>query len=259
MIKFILFFLATQFAYAAPKKMEMIFLSPDKLSMLENYIENLVDLKLYKKIALNELDNCVPMGDGCFHPQYGYIEKSDAKKTADPKIVNEQDMKLKTFNSVETSLVNCDKNYYFDIYCGQARKEKRFAEFEIWFDISSSLKQVDYNKDPNFCKRRTFLEKVMAKCKNNVSYSIYNTSLKQGGDITSVCMSYGINDEKRLISWIKDSQAQKLLLITDIDEVSEEMRSFMSEIGAKTQGDGVKAFTASDLVQYANEFVKGCN
>jgi hypothetical protein len=261
MIKaFLLFILLSSDLFAAPQKIEMVFLSPDKKVSLIQLIDQMQNLQKYKKISENEMENCVPMGDGCFHPQLGFIQKSDMEKTENnkPKIVPDEEVKLKTFNAVETSLVNCDKSNYFDIYCGQSTAIKNY-DTEVWFDVSSSLRQVDYNKDPNFCKRRSFLEAVSAKCKGKVDFSIYNTSLKQLGDFASVCLSYGTNDEKRLLSWIKSSQTRRLMIVTDVDEMSEEMKSYLDISGAKIMGDGVKAFTADDLVKYANEFIKGCN
>lgn len=247
--------------FATPKKIEMIFLSPNKTASLLEMIDHMQNVSKYKQFAENELENCVPMGDGCFHPQLGFIEKTqmDKKENTKPKLVNDEEVKLKTFNAVETSVVNCDKGNYFDIYCGKAQNIIKNSDTEVWFDISSSLRQVDYSKDPNFCNRRAFLEAVHNKCKGKVDFSIYNTSLKQVGDYSSVCLSYGTNDEKRLLTWMKDSQAKRLLIVTDVDEMSEEMRSYLELNGAKVVGDGVKAFTSNDLVKYASEFVKGCN
>lgn len=251
----------SQFAFATPKKIEMIFLSPDNKASVLQMIDHMQEYKNYKKYTQADLDHCVPMGDGCFHPQYGYIEKSvmDKKVNKNLKLISEDEVKLKTFNGVDTSFINCDKNNYFDIFCGKESNSIRNLDSEVWFDISSSLRQVDYNKDPNFCKRRAFLEEVSKKCKGKVDFSVYNTSLKQVGDFSSVCMAYGTNEEKKLLSWIKNSSSKKLLIITDVDEMSEEMRSFLDLNGAKIVGDGFKAFTSSDLVKYADEFVKGCN
>jgi hypothetical protein len=72
-------------------------------------------------------------------------------------------------------------------------------------------------------------------------------------------MTYGTNDEKKLMQWMRDSQAKTLLVITDIDEISRAMRDFLEENGAKFTGDGVKAFTSEDLVNYASEFTKQCS
>ncbi|MBY0414619.1 MAG: hypothetical protein K2Q18_10655, partial [Bdellovibrionales bacterium] len=141
---------------------------------------------------------------------------------------------------------------------GKERANAAPSDVEIWFDISSSLRTVDYNKDPEQCARRIFMEKVMATCKSKVSVSIYNTALKQIGDHSGACLGYGTNDEKRLLGWMKDSKARSLLVVTDIDEMSLEMRDFLETSGAKMTGDGVKAFTANDLIDYAKEFTKMC-
>jgi hypothetical protein len=253
----VLFLVFSSLVKAQPKKLEMIFLSANKSQALLDYIDHMQEVRKYKKLSQNQIENCTPMGDGCFHPQLGFIEKSQMEKTQ-PKILSDEEIKLKTFNGVETSVVNCDKGYYFDIFCGKESGNKKFADVQVWFDISSSIRTVDYNKDPNFCERRNFLEKLNSKCKNKVDAYIYNTSLKQIGEVSSACMSYGSNDESKLITWIKNSNANRLLIITDVDEMSSEMRNFLDQSGAKLIGDGVKSFTAKDLSNYASEFSKNC-
>ena len=91
-----------------------------------------------------------------------------------------------------------------------------------------------------------------------MSFSIYNNVLKQIDESSSACLSYGGNDEARFISWVENSYANRLLVVTDIDEMSAEMKEFMGKYGIKTKGDGVKNFTSKDLVGYAVEFAKGC-
>ena len=66
------------YALATPKDVEVWFLTiePDsKNSVLLKMIDP--DIKKSKKYALKD---CVPMGDGCFHPQDGYIEDESKKK-----------------------------------------------------------------------------------------------------------------------------------------------------------------------------------
>lgn len=78
----------------------------------------------------------MPMGEGCFHPQLGYLEKKKSTSSV-PAIMKEEELKLKKiFNATEINMINCDKNY-FDIYCGQERNKVTSAEIEIWFDIFS--------------------------------------------------------------------------------------------------------------------------
>ena len=243
---------------ATPQKIEMIFLSPEKVSMIIELLDKYQVMKMSSHLSQNDMDNCIPMGDGCFNPQYGYIEKKIEAPKNEAMILEDKKFELKTFNAVDTSMINCDKNNYFDIFCGRENANAAPSEVEIWFDVSSSLRTVDYNKDPDQCARRTFMEKVMATCKSKVNVSIYNTSLKQIGDHSSVCLAYGLNDESKLVRWMKDSKAKRLLLVTDIDEISAEMRDFLSSTGAKMMGDGTKAFTSKDLIDYAKEFTKMC-
>ena len=251
-------------AFATPQKIEMIFLSPQKISQLLQYLEKLNNgTSKLSMIALADADlkNCQPMGDGCFDPQLGYIEKKPTSngKAAPVIVPKDPELQLKTFNAVETSLVNCDKGNYFDIYCGKEKARGKDAEIEIWFDISSSLRNVDYNKDPDYCGRRSFMTKVKESCKDKVRVSVYNTSLKELGDQSGVCLSYGTNDEKKLIRWMKDSQAKYLLLVTDVDEMSREMKDFLEAQGAKMTGDGVSPFTSNNLIDYAKDFTKVCH
>ncbi|MBC7426979.1 MAG: hypothetical protein H7336_00110 [Bacteriovorax sp.] len=245
-------------ASATPQKIEMVFLSPEKVSMIIELLDKYQVMKMSSHLSQNDMDNCLPMGDGCFNPQYGYIEKKFEAPKNEATVLEDKKFELKTFNAVDTSMINCDKNNYFDIFCGKETANAAPSELEIWFDISSSLRTVDYNKDPDQCARRSFMEKVMASCKSKVNVSIYNTSLKQIGDHSNVCMAYGMNDEAKLVKWMKDSKARHLLLVTDIDEMSVEMRDFLSSNGAKMTGDGTKAFTSKDLIDYAKEFTKMC-
>lgn len=246
---------------ATPKKMEMIFLSPKKIVMTIELLEHYQLIKHSKQYAENEMHDCLPMGDGCFHPQYGFIENDSAKKNivAKPTLLEERKLELKNFNAIEMHLIDCDKNNYFDIFCGKEGPPPPVREVEIWFDVSSSLKSVDYNKDPDYCGRRSFMEKVIQGCKGKVNISIYNTSLKQMGDYASVCMNYGTNDQAKMLKWMRASEAKYLLMVTDVDEMSREMRDFLEANGAKIVGDGVKAFTSDDLIDYAKDFIKMCH
>lgn len=258
MKKIILFslFMQSSLLYATPQKIEMIFLSPNKKAALFQLLDQYKKIKMAAYTAQTD-EKCVPMGDGCFHPQLGYIEK----KPEAPRVQVEQaPNEVKTFNSLETSLVNCDKGNHFDIFCGKESDEKKkFAQTEVWIDTSSSLREVDYGKDGSSCARRTFMNEVQSACKGNVNFSVYNTALKEVGDHSSACLNYGTNDEKRLVKWIKESSAKTLLIVTDIDELSPEMRALLEENGAKMIGDGTTAFTTSNLIEYAKEFSKHCN
>lgn len=249
-------FLTSLSTIAAPLKMEMIFLSPKKLSMMLDLIDQYQRIKYSQHVSQAEGEKCVPMGDGCFHPQLGFIEKQSEVKT--PELLEEKKFELKNFHSLETNLVDCDKSYAFDIFCGKAKGASGEALIEVWFDISSSLRIVDYNRDPEQCARREFMEKIQKSCGGKVSFSVFNTSLKQITDLGSACLGHGTNDQKKLLRWMTETKAKQLVVVTDIDEMSEEMKDFLESRGAKMTGDGVKAFTATDLVDYAKEYVRFC-
>ena len=81
------------------------------------------------------------------------------------------------------------------------------TKVEIWVDTSSGLSSVDYSRDSDYCFRRSFVSRVVGQCqKNLVSVSTFDSSLKQMGALSSLCVSHGISDQDRLISWIKNSK-----------------------------------------------------
>lgn len=257
MKKIILLLCYLNIANATPKKIQIIYLSPP---IMKNSFLKKINPSIYLASYEDNLENCVPMGEGCFHPQIGYLDKRP-EKIETPKLLFENEkIELNTFNSNETNLINCDKENFFDLYCGKTSKEnKTNNEIEVWFDISTSLRSVDYVKDANHCDRSLFISRLFPKCFDKVKISVFNTILKSIDIYSNVCTSYGTNDSKRLLKWIKESQAKTLLIVTDVDEVSKEMKEFFSIEGAISIGDGVKAFTSTDLVSYANEFSLNCS
>lgn len=203
---------------------------------------------------------CVPMGDGCFHPQHGFIpneEEDNSKKPKKREAVSEQS-KVKTINSLETNLIKCEKGNYFDIFCGKSRKEGKPGELEIWFDVSTSMRKVDWNHKDAFCKRRAFGEKLRRDCKKGVSFSVYNTSIKQVSSLNSVCTYKGDNNTKRLTKWIDGSKAKHLVIITDIDEMSVQLKDYLDMLGAKIVGVGTKPFFSADLSKWSKRNLKSC-
>ena len=114
---FILFLVFGQQAAHSAESVKVIFLSRPKAAF---YQLPTPFQWVSKIIAQNDVD-CEPFGDGCFHPQLGLIE--DPKKVEKAKVkknIEVQDLNLKTINSEEVDLVNCDENYHFDLFCGKA-------------------------------------------------------------------------------------------------------------------------------------------
>lgn len=253
--------LYSKMGMATPKYIEVWFLSRDAVAMLQKQINRSKKITQLTLIAQN-FKNCAPMGEGCFHPQLGFIEKRPSNANANAQDI-EEDVKLNTLNAIETNLIDCDENYYFDLYCGKAQKSQSSAHahsaVQVWIDISASFRTVDYSKEVDHCHRRSFVEKIRSACpKNSVSISLFNTSVKAMGGVSSLCTNYGTNDTDRLIQWIKASQAKWLLIITDIDELSPKLESYLYSIGAITKGMGVRSIVAKDLVSLSDTVTSAC-
>jgi len=253
----------SQQAVANPQRVEIWFLSPPLAAKL-NDVATRANL-----LAQTQLQNftCVPMGEGCFHPQYGYTDKFGVgiirpfeEKDFSDVALAEEEGSFKTIGSFEKSGIECDKSNYFDIYCGKAFDDDYETKVEIWVDTSSGLSSVDYSRDSDYCFRRSFVSRVVGQCqKNLVSVSTFDSSLKQMGALSSLCVSHGISDQDRLISWIKNSKIRYLLIITDIGEYTAKMDSFLKEIGAYVRGGNQGFLAAKDLDGLTKQVTSACD
>ena len=242
--------------WATPDEVVFIFLSENNSKALLDRVNEKLNIKFYSKIAQNTED-CVEVGEDCFHPQLGLYRKKGANKKLAPK--KPKNYKLKTFNSFDVNLVSCDKNYYFDMFCGKDKKISYNQDTEIWIDTSSSFKIMDYSSDGKHCKRRSFTTKILDKCgRKNVLVSTFDTSKKILGGLDNLCMSYGNNNTGKLIDWIKGSKTKYLIVVTDINELSEELREYLDSIGAKFYGADRKSVTAANLEKFSTKFTKSC-
>ncbi|EQC45964.1 hypothetical protein, partial [Bacteriovorax sp. DB6_IX] len=68
----LIFTLTFNLAYALPKQVDIIFLAAKKTAHLKELTKDQFPIVL-RALAQND-EKCLPMGDGCFHPQLGYIE-----------------------------------------------------------------------------------------------------------------------------------------------------------------------------------------
>lgn len=209
----------------------------------------------------NQPEGCTPMGDGCFHPQFGFIpneETEDNKKKAPAREVVSEQSKVETINSLETDMIKCEDGNYFDIFCGKSKKNKKPGNVEIWFDVSTSMRKVDWNHEDPMCNRQQFATKLERDCKAGVSFSVYNTSIKEISQLSTICTSKGENNTPRLTEWIDNSKAKHLVVITDIDEMSGQLKDYLDMIGANIVGVGVKPFYSADLTAWAQKNLKSC-
>lgn len=245
--------------WALPDKVEIWFLSEPKVSALLRLVNPKMPTALYSE---NFMDNCIPMGDKCFHPQLGLIDKKDIlsdyrpakiEAPSEPKVLSvDEDITYKTGNP---SLIKCDKNNYFDLFCGKAKTESGPVVYEVFVDTSSSMRRMDSTNDPDQCLRRSVIQDISEKCgASKVSVSVFDTGIKTLSDTRTACNNYGSNDGKRMIEWVKNSTAKKLLIITDIEELSTEVKDFLDSVGAKMLGGDTTRFYASEMASKVSSF-----
>jgi len=227
-----------------PGEIHFFFVSPARTSLYKNF--NLYPILSDESIATNDA-TCVPMGDGCFHPQLGFV-KGDSGAGKKETILKP----LKTINSREVDLIKCKKGNYFDIFCGKASGAAKRSGIEFWIDTSSSMRNIDYNKDPQFCERRVIVRKIRDACGEKINLQVFDTSKKELGVSSSVCQNYGLNNQKKLIKWIKDSNAKSVYIVTDIDEFSIQLRDFLVSSGAHIYGGDSGTYSMKDLHNYVD-------
>jgi hypothetical protein len=250
----LLFFLLSGNVLASPKKITFVFLSEIQAQAvydaLDKYKNN--PTEYYSLTAKGFPKNCVPMGDGCFHPQLGFIDKEETDGAKKLAIVEKKakPLKLKTINSDQTDLVKCDDGNYFDIFCGKSKKKTKNADFEVWIDISTSMRRMDFTKGSDqTCQLHNFAMKLNRECKKGVTLKAFNTSIKEISDTSIVCNYLGLNDVNKLTKWIDASNAQELLIITDIDELTTPLQNYVDVISAKVYGVGTTAFQVTELLK----------
>lgn len=217
---------------AMPKNFEIWFLSIDKKAALLELLN-----KEGKKISgsLAQAIQCQPMGEYCFDPQVGLYKPGENQKVEEEVIYEALDSTVKqeqpaTASSVDRQMINCDGDSYFDIFCGKANEEKKSdVKLEIWIDISSTLRQVDFVSHTEPCMREIFLQTLDKSCPFNkkMRVSIFNESRKEAGTMNSVCTNYGLNNMDRIIQEVKESSAKNLIIITDIFEAQEKLIDFV--------------------------------
>lgn len=242
---------------AAPKEIEVWFLSHAKTAALENFL-NQSDYT--SRLPVAELQ-CQEMGEYCFDPQFGLYKKSDAgEELVETSRIESDSRGIPSAKSVERDLINCDPKNYFDVFCGKAGKEKKVqANLEVWIDTSSSMREFDYLQKDGSCYRKSFMKALDSSCGFNqkVNVMMFDTSIKQAGSMDQLCNNQGLNDVKRLIDWIERSEAKKLIIITDIYEFHKEFSDYIESKHGKFRGDK-DPLTAKDLTDLAGELAKSC-
>ncbi len=257
MIRLLLLLLISFGAVAAPKEVEVWFLSNAKTALLKE----LLDRPAYVyRAKLAELE-CQEMGDFCFDPQYGLYKKNDAGPVdiSTDKIMNQGPV-IPAAASVDRELVTCDGTNRFDIFCGKARSAAGVApKLDLWIDTSSSMKEFDYQQKDGTCHRQGLVKAIDSVCGFNqrVNVMMFDTSIKQAGTMDQLCNHQGLNDYKRLMDWIERSDAPKLVIITDIYEFHKEFSDFIEAKHGKLRGDK-DPLSGKQLADLADELSKSC-
>jgi hypothetical protein len=254
--------------WALPESFEVWFLSPNKTA----YIKLPKEIKFYSKIASNDLNlTCQKYGEYCFDPQVGLYKEDDQKGVTilgdealevkdDKKIIGKAEVDKNRVKSVmDGSMIECKKDNFFDIFCGIEQKiNVSKTKVEIWMDTSSSLRVIDPSDESGGCRRRSFASSLKAQCSGADIYS-FNTHKRYQSDLANLCMNYGLNDERRLIRWIKESKAKHLIVITDIGEYTATLSDFISENNGYVRGTEMEDIvTSSKMKELVNDVAKYC-
>lgn len=251
---FVLSFVLT--ALAAPKELEVWFLSPPSTSRWEHLLAPRIPVRHLLAQA------CEPVGDFCFDSRLGLYSKTRVPpRESEAPLIDEGLPQLPTARSLDRTLVNCDAQYAFDIFCGRAKREESTvdgATFEIWIDVSSSMRAMDPETKDGSCFRSQLVTKMRSSCKaGSVAVKGFDTSLRDLGAAEGACVNQGMNNAKRLMEWLEESKAQKILLITDVYEYQAELAQFLEAKVAKIRGDR-GSFPAAQMLDYATELAKAC-
>lgn len=261
-IFFLILIFVVNSAWAYPKHLEVWFLSIDRISFLDQILPKQKYSPMTAKLQ------CQQMGEYCFDPQVGLYKLGEGDKieeAIDYKALEDKEAQtgIKSATSLDRDMIKCDKNSnFFDVFCGKAKKlnSRKKTKLEVWVDISSTMKQVDFESFDQMCKRESFLRSLNDKCPLNEKMKVYmfDESKKELGAFDRVCLNAGLNQVDRIMRDIKISKADSLIIITDIFEAKEKFVNFI-EIEAKGIARGIeKPIYAKDLKKDIARMQKMC-
>lgn len=247
----------TSTVVAAPKELEVWFMSNSKVSLLNELLDR--SSIIHRKTVV-ELQ-CQAMGDYCFDPQYGLYKKDDGFNEGAPTPIKEPEgPQIPAGKSVERELISCDPSNYFDVFCGKAKKESAIVhKLDLWIDTSSSMREFDFSDKEGGCFRKSLVKALDQTCGFNqkVNVMMFDTSIKQAGSMDQLCDNRGLNDYKRLIDWIERSEAKKLVIITDIYEFHKEFADYVEKKQGTFRGDK-DPLTAKQILELSDQLAKTC-
>ena len=157
-------------------------------------------------------------------------------------------------------LVKCDKDQFFDLFCGQSKKVEALTSggIEVYIDTSSSLYAIDPEDESQSCARKKFAESIQSACAD-VQFFAFDTNKKSVTNLQDLCLNVGLNDTKKIIEWVEESTAQHMIILTDIGEYTTELSDYLTKIGGQIKGAEVEEpFTPLELVAHASLVAKHC-
>lgn len=259
---FLIIVMSSQLA-AMPKSFEVWFLSEMSATV---WLDSLTPKYKQPLIAQRALQ-CQPMGDHCFDPQVGLYkpgsEPDDYEQVDISEVENSQKYEfMEVHSGTERNMINCDETQMFDIFCGEAQKKIKQgkAQLEVWIDVSSTMKQVDFFGFDQECKRERFLKDLNATCPLNQKMKVYyfEEFRKEAGAFDRVCLSGGLNNMNRIMQDLANSKAQKVIIITDIFEAKDDFISAIEATGVGTMRGLNKPLFAKDLKSELKRIRKFC-
>ena len=263
----ILFFIPS-LLWAMPKKLEVWFISTTSNKEALLHLDKIESKNTFRNIA-QASRQCQPMGDYCFDPQIG-LYKRDANSDSNVEAVSDYTVldgseKYEKFDSgdgIDRDMVNCEEGNFFDLYCGKAKAKKKIskAKLTLWIDVSSTMKQVDFEGYDKSCKREMLLKKLDRTCpfSSDMKVYIFNETRKELGMMDRVCLNSGLNRTDRMMKDIKVNNADHLIIITDIYEASEEFIDFVEASGVGSVKGIQKPMYAEDLYEEVPRLAKVC-
>lgn len=253
-------------AYSMPKKLEVWFISVTNNKQAINHLKKIDKINNYRQIAQSKRQ-CQPMGEYCFDPQIGLYKKNgnnDILELSDYSITDSNE-KYESFDAGKGAgreMIECEKGNFFDLYCGKAKAVKKGLQekLTLWIDVSSTMKQVDFEGYDKTCKREMMLKKLDRTCpfSQEMKVYIFNETRKELGMMDRVCLNSGLNRTDRMMDDIKINNSKHLIVITDIYEASEEFIDFVEASGVGTVKGINKPLYAQDLYDEVPRLAKSC-
>ncbi len=251
----VLLVLFTQVLWATPDELEVWFVTPPASTMRLDLLRPTLSRK-----HLVASTSCEQVGDYCLDAKTGALTPRFSIPPQGPdsiEIPYQALPQLPTATSLDRQLVNCEQGFTFDIFCGKAKAEASAIKsnaLEIWMDISSSMRSVDGGED---CNRKKFLRALYGLCdKSKPKVMGFDVEMREIG-IDESCINRGLNDVKKLMKWIEESRAKKLIVITDVYEYQTEFAAFLSDKNAKIRGDSGH-FSSVQLMEHITGLAKWC-